>query len=184
MLETRIYADLVNEQKQEIEYLANHDQLTELPNLRLALDRLDMAMKLAQRRQLKTALIYLDLDNFKAINDQYGHAAGDRVLNTVAERMLALTRQSDTCCRIGGGEFMIVMPDVEGSTMLVDVLQRLLDQIQKPIEYEPRPLAIGVSIGGAIYPDHADTIEQLRKKADQMMYQVKKNGKQNYQIAH
>ncbi len=183
LLETRVYAELVNEQKKEIEYLANHDQLTGLPNLRLALDRLDMAMKLAQRRQLKTALIYLDLDNFKVINDQHGHAAGDRVLNSVAERMLSLTRQSDTCCRIGGDEFMIVMPDVEGSTMLVDVLSRLLAQIQKPIVFEALTLEIGVSIGGAIYPDHANTIEELRKKADQMMYQVKKTGKQNFQLA-
>lgn len=172
----------IDEQKKQIEFQANHDALTGLPTLRLADDRLDMAMKLAKREGAQTALLFLDLDGFKSINDTYGHACGDQVLKLCAERILSEVRESDTACRVGGDEFLIVLNHVESDDDLAHLCERLVLALSQPVTHSNNKIGVSVSLGAAIYPDHASDAENLRRQADEAMYQAKKAGKNRYQI--
>jgi diguanylate cyclase (GGDEF)-like protein len=167
----------------KIEHMANHDTLTELPTLRLALDRLGVAISNSKRMDNKVALLFLDLDGFKQVNDVYGHEAGDIVLRSVAQRLLAVIREGDTACRIGGDEFTVLLAGIDNRNIVEEVCQRLIDSIGEKIIYKKTELTVGVSIGVALYPDHASDSVLLRKKADKAMYQVKKSGKNNYMFA-
>ncbi|MCP4597353.1 GGDEF domain-containing protein [Neptuniibacter sp.] len=173
----------IEEQKQHIEYQANHDALTGLPTLRLANDRLEMALKLAKRQDTKAALLFLDLDGFKAINDNYGHDCGDHILKNCAERISAEIRESDTACRIGGDEFLVVLSQIESDKDITQLCERLVSSIKQPINYGSHNLFVTVSIGASVYPSHGDGSENLRRSADQAMYQAKKSGKNNYHIS-
>jgi len=170
----------ISTQRDEIEYLANHDQLTILPTIRLSRDRAEMVMKNAKRADKKSAILFLDLDGFKAINDGHGHDAGDHVLIDVASRLTSVLRDSDTACRVGGDEFLIVLGVVESRDDIADVCERLINAIGKPVEFEGSELSIGVSIGAALFPEHGQTFDTLRSKADSAMYGVKKAGRNNY----
>jgi diguanylate cyclase (GGDEF)-like protein len=175
--------DTIDIQKREIEHLANHDPLTDLPTLRLGLDRLDKAVSHARRAKEKVALLFLDLDGFKQINDTAGHDAGDIVLKTIAMRLLKVIRKSDSACRIGGDEFIVMLTNVNDIDTVKEKCSDLVKSISTIIPYGNEELRVGVSIGVAIYPDHATDPSELRKKADKIMYEVKKSGKNNYKLA-
>jgi len=173
----------IEAQKLQIEYLANHDALTGLPSLRLADDRLNAALLSARQESHKSALLFLDLDGFKLINDTYGHKAGDEVLKAVAERIVAVIRATDTACRVGGDEFVVIIKKVEELSDLESLCDRLVKVISTPFIFEGHQLSVGVSIGAASYPCSANSARGLRAKADELMYQVKRAGKNNYLIS-
>lgn len=182
LVELETQKKTIESQKEQIEYLANHDALTGLPSLRLADDRLNAVLKLAKQQNHKSALLFLDLDGFKAINDTHGHEAGDSVLKTVAERITSVIRAGDIACRVGGDEFLVIMERVKSLSDLEGLCQRLILVISTPLPYKNTELAVGVSIGAASYPCSASNSRSLRIKADELMYQVKKSGKNNYRI--
>jgi len=163
--------------------LANTDSLTGLPTNRVATDRLNMAINIAKRDKSRVALLYLDLDGFKAVNDTLGHDAGDEVLKTVSTRILSAVRCSDTACRIGGDEFLIILPSIKTLSCIEDTCTRLIDIVGEKVHYNNQDLIVGVSIGVALFPDHANDITSLRIKADETMYIVKQEGKNNFKIA-
>ena len=166
-----------------IRQLAYHDTLTGLPNRRLFIDRLEASIALAKRNKQKVALMMLDLDNFKVINDSYGHLAGDFLLKAVARRLSATLRKSDTIGRMGGDEFMII---ISFETLHNESISAIADKIVKtfdePIQCERRKIKVTPSIGIAIYPDHGDNTDILNKRADSAMYSAKKLGRNRYFI--
>jgi diguanylate cyclase (GGDEF)-like protein/PAS domain S-box-containing protein len=166
-----------------IRQLAYHDTLTGLPNRRLFIDRLEASIALAKRNKQKVALMMLDLDNFKEINDSYGHLAGDFLLKAVADRLSLTLRKSDTIGRMGGDEFMII---ISFETLHHESVSAIADKIMKafddPIQCERRYIKVTPSIGIAIYPDHGDNSDILNKRADSAMYSAKKLGRNGYFI--
>ncbi|MEO2268475.1 diguanylate cyclase [Pseudoalteromonas sp. YIC-656] len=167
-------------QNKQNEHLANYDKLTSLPTLNIAQNRLQEAIEFAKQTATKSVLLYLDLDGFKQVNDTFGHDAGDAVLVTVAQRFNEMIRNTDTCCRIGGDEFLIILPNMQNVEPVHSLCQRLITQVRKPIQFNGHSLAVGVSIGVAIFPDNAINAQELRSKADEAMYRVKQSGKNNY----
>lgn len=164
-------------QKAEIEFLANHDALTELPSSRLFVERFNLAKSFAERNNSKIALFFIDLDGFKAINDSYGHDAGDEVLVHVAKQISGIIRQMDTASRLGGDEFLVVLPELENRQQAISCANRLLQAINQGVSYQQQTLSVGCSIGGAIYPDDGDDLQNIRKCADMRMYEIKQSGK-------
>jgi len=172
----------LEEKNKEIEHLANHDHLTGLPSLRLANQRLNIALNIAKRKGHIAAVLFLDLDGFKDINDTCGHEAGDTVLVEAALRIQKVIRDYDTACRIGGDEFLVILSEVESVSFIKDICERILSQINKPFMLHGKPLKIEASIGCAYYPKHGETEDALKKTADRLMYEVKHSGKNNYKI--
>ncbi len=173
----------VDRQQAQIEHLATHDTLTGLPLLAMAVDRCDMALHHAQRTQQKVALLFIDLDRFKAVNDAFGHEAGDHVLREVAARMKANVRATDTAARIGGDEFMVVLTALDNAEFAADVAEKLVTALSLPIAYQEHALQIGASIGIGVFPDHAHDTVALRKVSDAAMYRVKRSGKNGFAFA-
>lgn len=153
----------------EKEYLATHDALTGLPNRRLLADRFQQALSRADRQGSKLAVLAIDLDGFKAVNDGFGHAAGDLVLKTTADRLRARLRNSDTVSRTGGDEFSVLaeIGDRHAADTLAAALKKILSQ---PISQDSYQIMIGASIGVAIYPEDGGSVDQLTAAADRMMY--------------
>lgn len=168
--------------EQKIEFLAYHDALTELPNRLLVRDRVRQAIAGAEREKNKVALLFLDLDNFKTVNDSLGHTTGDVLLKAVARRLKDCVRASDTLSRQGGDEFLIVMPGVESPEAAAPVLDKIRDHIQHPFEIEGNELTTSVSIGVALYPDNGRDFDTLLKKADTAMYRAKEQGRNAYRF--
>jgi diguanylate cyclase (GGDEF)-like protein/PAS domain S-box-containing protein len=171
--------------QKQLEQMAHYDALTGLPNRVLLADRLYQAMAQAQRRGQQLAVVYLDLDGFKAVNDNYGHAMGDQLLITVAGRMKQALREGDTLARIGGDEFVAVLVDLEDVSDSEPMLKRLLDAAAEPVQVDEIVMQVSASLGLAFYrPGHeAETdVEQLLSHADQAMYQAKLAGKNRYHI--
>lgn len=169
-------------QHEEIARLANHDALTGLPSLRLARDRLQAACNTAKREKNHCALLFIDLDGFKAINDGFGHDAGDHVLKEVAARLSKAVRASDTVARLGGDEFLVIQAGAANFDAAEILAKKLIETLALPLRYAENTLRVGCSIGIAFYPDHGETVEDLIKKADDAMYGVKRNGKDNFAI--
>lgn len=163
--------------------MATHDKLTGLPALRLAADRIDMALSHAARSGDKVALLFVDLDGFKAVNDKHGHEAGDRVLAEVAARLKTCVRASDTAARIGGDEFIVVLPDLHDAAAAGEVADKIIQAVSAPIAFGAASLAVGASIGIAVFPDHAQDSIALRRAADGAMYDVKRQGKNAHAFA-
>ena len=182
LVKTEYQKKIIEEQKIFIEHLANHDALTGLPSLRAADDCLEAALTMAAQKQHQSALLFLDLDGFKSINDNHGHQAGDEVLKRVADRIASVIRTGDTACRVGGDEFLVIVEKVKDLSDIESLCQRLIKTISTPFIYNDTELAVGVSIGAACYPDSANSPRELRLKADEMMYLVKQSGKNNYRI--
>ncbi len=162
-----------------ISHLANHDSLTGLPNRRLLFELLQKSFDLASRAGRKVAVAFIDLDDFKPINDRYGHSVGDRALVAVAERLGTILRASDTLARVGGDEFVAVLTNVRGKTDIELVCRKLLEEFKKPLAAGGISCVVGLSIGVSIYPDDGEAIEELVNRADAAMYKVKheqKNG--------
>jgi diguanylate cyclase (GGDEF)-like protein/PAS domain S-box-containing protein len=176
----------ITERKQaeeEIRHLAYHDELTGLPTLRLGKDRLSNAIALARRNKNSIAVLFMDLDGFKNINDTLGHKAGDYVLTKVAERLKQIVRETDTVARIGGDEFIIVLTQLTEDTAVVKMTEKIVEILTRPMEFDGQEVIIGSSIGIALYPDHGNSSEELIEKADKAMYSVKHRTMNNYSIA-
>lgn len=155
--------------------LSYYDDLTGLANRRLFLDRLQQSINLAHRNQSSLALLYLDVDQFKAVNDTKGHAVGDEVLKETARRMVTVLRDSDIAARMGGDEFVILLPDT-GAEAAILVVTKLLKELRTPYHFDDNILKLGTSIGVSIYPQHGIDPEALLNHADTAMYHAKKTG--------
>lgn len=170
--------------EQKIEFLAHYDALTRLPNRALFADRLDLALLATGRNEKKVALLFLDLDKFKNINDTMGHLAGDILLQSVAERLKSCVRESDTICRQGGDEFMILLPDVDNADDVENVAKKIITAMESPhpIALDGQDIVVTFSVGISIFPDNAEDSETLIKCADAAMYRAKAQGRNNYQF--
>jgi len=166
--------------RDKIAYFSDHDQLTGLPLMRLVRDRLEMACARARRNGSKAALLFIDLDGFKALNDLHGHEAGDTCLKVVADRLTERLRAEDTAARIGGDEFVVVLDEVSGSTSTSQLAAELISLIGKPIPFADTQFQVGASIGIALYPDNSEDQTLLQSLADQAMYRAKKFGGNQY----
>jgi len=161
--------------EQRLAYMAYHDALTDLPNRTLLLDRLEQATRVATREGTTLAVLLLDLNGFKAINDTLGHHAGDRVLQYVASRVRDTVREADTVARLGGDEFAVVLPlsDLDGA---LSAAQKILSEIERPCMIDDRALSVRASLGIACFPDHGSSADTLLQKADVAMYAAKGDG--------
>ncbi|HWR39261.1 MAG TPA: diguanylate cyclase [Patescibacteria group bacterium] len=177
--------DITERQRAEarIRHLAHHDYLTNLPNRALLTERAMQALTLAKRYQRQMAVIFIDLDRFKPINDDYGHDAGDAVLRTVAKRLQAAVRQSDTVCRQGGDEFVILLAECASRDSLVEMAEVLLEMIRKPCEVGELQLRVSASIGIATYPENGDTVDAIIQSADTAMYVAKADALRHIHLA-
>jgi diguanylate cyclase (GGDEF)-like protein/PAS domain S-box-containing protein len=175
----------IGERKQAEEraqHLADHDALTGLPNRRLLEDRLTQALALSYRNRQQTAVMFIDLDRFKTINDSLGHSVGDLLLKEVARRLVKQLRDGDTICRIGGDEFVVVLPEVKRSSDVAHVAQKVIEQLSLPVVVEERELTVTPSIGIAVFPEDGRDAETLIRNADAAMYHAKEMGRANYQF--
>ena len=161
-------------------FLAQYDRLTELPNRMLLTDRLRQAMAQCQRRPRSLALVYLDLDGFKAINDAHGHVTGDKLLITVSQRMNAALRDGDTLARIGGDEFVVVLVDLVQPSDAEPVLERLLQAAADPVKVDDTLLYVSASLGVALYPRDGLDADLLMRSADEAMYSAKQAGRNRF----
>ena len=169
--------------QRQLEHVAHYDALTGLPNRVLLADRMLQAMEQAWRRDQQIAVVYLDLDGFKAINDQYGHGTGDQLLMVLGERMKLVLRKGETLARLGGDEFVAVLVDLPDADTCMPLLQRLQAVVAQPIHEEARTLQVSASIGVSFYPQmEAIDADQLLRQADQAMYQAKVSGKNRYHL--
>lgn len=157
-------------------HLAYHDTLTRLPNRRLLTDRLEQAIRSATRKGHRVALLLLDLDGFKQINDRHGHAAGDKVLEAIAERLREAVRGADTVARMGGDEFVVLLPEIDSTDDAVRVAEKIHESVREPIADGTHRHAVGTSIGISLYPDHGETPDTLLHRADHAMYHGKNRG--------
>lgn len=167
--------------EEQIRHLAYHDPLTELPNRLLFRDRLNVALSHALRQDGHLAVLFLDLDRFKVINDSLGHNTGDALLQAVAERVLEVVRESDTVARLGGDEFTVLLPTLRSQEDAVSIARKILETIRAPFFIEGRELFVTTSIGVSIFPDDGEQADELIKNADTAMYQAKENGRNNIQ---
>jgi diguanylate cyclase (GGDEF)-like protein/PAS domain S-box-containing protein len=172
----------LEEAKARAQHLADHDALTGLPNRRLLEDRLTQALALSQRNRQQTAVMFIDLDRFKNINDSLGHAVGDVLLKEVSQRLVNQLRTGDTICRIGGDEFVVVLPEVKRTSDVAQVAQKVIEQLSQAVTVEGRELIVTPSIGITIFPDDGRDAETLIRNADAAMYHAKELGRANYQF--
>lgn len=156
-------------------HLAFHDPLTGLPNRRLLLDRLSQAIAQASRQKKSVALVFFDLNGFKAINDRLGHNNGDKLLRRVAQRLCACLRAADTACRYGGDEFIVLLPEIEGEQSTAVVQQKIRAQLASPYRLNGKRISVSFSMGSAVYPVDAKDRKDLIRLADRAMYNAKGN---------
>jgi diguanylate cyclase (GGDEF)-like protein len=177
-----LFTDISDQKEhlQELEHAAHFDALTNLPNRALLTDRLLLALLQCERRDKMLAVVYLDLDGFKRINDNHGHSTGDQLLIAVSQRMTEALREGDTLARIGGDEFVAVLIDLEQPSDCHPVLERLLQAASQVINIEDITLQVSSSIGVSIYPETATQVDLLLRQADQAMYTAKEKGKNCY----
>lgn len=181
-----VFSDITDERQESerIRYRASYDALTGLPNRFLLYDRLQQAVANASRGKRALAVLFLDLDSFKPINDVCGHLAGDQLLVAVAQRLKDCVRESDTVARIGGDEFVIILPEVAGVEDACLVAGKVVQNLHVPFALEPgNAVQIGASIGIALYPENGIGVEDMIHCADQAMYQAKQAGKSRYVMA-
>ncbi len=167
----------------KLHFLANHDSLTGLPSLRLGRDRLMHALAEARRNGQICAIMFLDLDGFKQINDKYGHESGDRVLKAIAECIKAEIRETDTAARIGGDEFIVVLSSIPEVSIIERIASSLIRQIGLPIDIGDAEVCVGASIGISLYPENGSEAYELIRVADKAMYRVKAQGKNHFGFA-
>jgi diguanylate cyclase (GGDEF)-like protein len=170
----------LHQNQRELDHLASHDSLTGLPNRRMFDDRLEHALARARRSNEHLALLFIDLDCFKEINDSRGHAAGDTVLRAVATRIRAVVREFDTVARLGGDEFIVLLEATGGAAAVAGIAQKILDALTPAIPHEDGPLRIGASIGISQYPMDATNAAELAARADRAMYKAKSAGRNRF----
>jgi diguanylate cyclase (GGDEF)-like protein len=171
------------ESEARITHLAQHDALTGLPNRREFMQRLKQSAALAVRQNFKLALLFIDLDGFKQVNDQYGHKVGDELLKQVSQRLSESVRQSDAVGRLGGDEFLLLLMDCHNPAEVARFSQKLIDQLAEPYVLAGNGANITASIGIALYPDVGADAEQLLVLADAAMYEAKRAGRNAYRFA-
>ena len=164
------------------QHLADHDVLTGLPNRRLFEDRVTQALAFSVRNRKLTAVMFVDLDRFKHVNDTLGHAVGDAMLKEVAQRLVDQLREGDTICRLGGDEFVILLPEIKRSSDAAHVAQKIIEAVAQPVTLDERDLHITCSIGITVFPDDGRDAEALIRNADAAMYHAKEIGRANYQF--
>lgn len=167
-------------EEERLRELAFHDALTGLPNRRLFMEHMKLAVNHAKRHNGIMALLHIDIDDFKRVNDTYGHEAGDELLRTFAQRLRRCIREVDTFARIGGDEFTILLPVVDSLAGVSVVAQRLYKAMQKPIDVSGSPQTVGISMGIAVFPQHGTDQTTLIKNADTALYEVKRLGKNGF----
>ena len=179
-----VFSDITSlkESQERLNHLAHHDPLTNLPNRRLFNERSQHAIVTAKRINLQLALLLIDLDHFKNINDSLGHAAGDLVLKETSLKLLKIVRETDTIARLGGDEFVILTESVPNSQSVVVVVNKIREALRQPINVSGYELSLEASIGISLYPSDADNVEDLMKCADIAMYQVKASGRSDYKF--
>jgi diguanylate cyclase (GGDEF)-like protein/PAS domain S-box-containing protein len=170
------------ELEQKIEYLAYHDILTGLPNRTLFNDRMNQAITQAKRDHAEFSLLFVDLDGFKDVNDMHGHAAGDQLLQMVAERLRSCVREGDTVARLGGDEFIVLLRDVSDHAGLMNITQKIIERIADRYELGDAIANVTASIGISRYPHDAVLAEKLLTCADEAMYAAKHGGKNRYAL--
>lgn len=168
--------------EERILHLAQHDPLTDLPNRLLFSDRLGQALAAARRDGHRLAVLFIDLDNFKPINDNLGHAVGDLLLQAVAQRTRAALRESDSVARVGGDEFIVLLPHVRDAQDVLALAEKLRDTLAQPYDITPHRIAIAASIGAALYPEHGVDDIELLKHADEAMYEAKRQGRNRVRV--
>jgi diguanylate cyclase (GGDEF)-like protein/PAS domain S-box-containing protein len=176
---------IISERKQlqeQLIYQAYHDSLTGLPNRRLLEQELKAAIEKAEAYTGKLALLFLDCDNFKEINDTYGHDIGDELLAELSQRLVACVRSEDIVARMGGDEFVILLNQVEDQEHIMMVANRIQKSLQQPYLLDNREIEATSSIGISIYPENGTSTKELFRKADQALYHVKNNGRNDYQL--
>lgn len=162
----------LKEAEAEIRNLANHDPLTGVPSLRLLKERVSQAIARTERDRAQLAVLFVDLDGFKAVNDRLGHDAGDAVLKRVAGELLACVRKTDTVARVGGDEFVVLLETTDEASAR-QIGERIVEQVSQPLALEQGTARVGASVGIAFYSRHGRTLEALLKAADGAMYRVK-----------
>src|SRR6185436_2780564 len=166
-------AEEVKEEQAKLHRQANFDALTGLPNRMMAFDRINLEIHRARRSEQRFAVLFIDLDNFKTVNDTLGHALGDELLVAIGTRLQGCLRDADTVARLGGDEFLILVPDVVNEVEVEKIAERLLQAVSEARELNGRKVVIHCSVGIAIYPDNGDSVEILMANADNAMYQAK-----------
>jgi diguanylate cyclase (GGDEF)-like protein len=167
---------------QHLQFLATHDNLTGLPNRILFFDRLEQAIKKSRRQKRRFALFFIDLDDFKRINDSFGHIVGDQVLQAVAKVLDHAVRDSDTVARLAGDEFMIILDDVRAISDIEAVARKINKAVSQPIDVPQETVIMTVSIGISLFPEHGEDAETLLRKADAAMYHVKNGTQDGYHL--
>ena len=177
-----VFSDITERKRAEVRnaFLALHDPLTKLPNRSLIEDRAKQAIGYAGRSKLKAAILYIDIDHFKNINDSFGHATGDDLLKCFAVRLSECVRETDTVSRQGGDEFIIVLSAIPDIDVIIPVLSKIRAKMSDPFEIEGNTVPVSVSVGIAVYPEDGIDFESLVKKADAALYQAKESGRDTY----
>jgi len=165
-------------------YLANHDPLTGLPNRQLFQEKLQQSIEWAASGSRMVALLFIDLDGFKQVNDSLGHGVGDQLLKSVAKRLIASLRASDTVARLGGDEFTVILTAVPGQPEVERVAQKMIETLALPYSFDGQLVRVSASLGIALYPNHYDTVQGLLQGADEAMYEAKAAGKNRYAIVN
>jgi len=173
---------LKNEKSMALHHQAYHDALTGLPNRLLFMDRLDQYIHKGHRNKSKIAVLFVDMDRFKEINDSLGHAFGDKAIKEVARRIESQIRETDTIARFGGDEFIMICNDIDNPIIVVNIIQKVMQSMADPIIVEDHSIYITLSIGISIYPDDADMAYDLLKNADAAMYKAKNDGRNTYRF--
>lgn len=178
----QVVAEAVERVMVHLSHMAEHDLLTNLPNRSLLADRLVQSILFAKRHGSKLALMFLDIDHFKRINDSMGHAIGDQLLQSVARRLQASVRNSDTVSRHGGDEFVILLPDIGDSQSVIHFAEKLIQNVGEPHLISGQELRVTLSIGISMFPDDGADADVLMHNADLAMYQAKRRGRNSYEI--
>jgi diguanylate cyclase (GGDEF)-like protein/PAS domain S-box-containing protein len=179
------FIDISDRRKTEetIRHMATHDALTDLPTMRLYRDRLAMAINMARRNSSFVAVLFVDLDGFKAVNDTFGHDAGDAVLREVAARLNGAVRDTDTVARIGGDEFLLALTELGEPGQASKVAAKAIESISRPMAFGEATISVGASVGISVFPGDGIDVDRLVKRADEAMYKVKKSGKNGWRFA-
>jgi len=183
MLEVRLLHEAARNHAKALEALALNDPLTGLANRRLFADRMSMALVHARRNNSAMAVVYLDLDGFKEVNDTLGHGVGDILLKMVAGRLVTTVREEDTVARLGGDEFMLALWHVSGPGYAATVASRAIEAVSQPYCIEGTTVSVTISAGVSVFPVHGEDTDALMKSADLALYQAKHAGKNAYRIA-
>ncbi|NCO34119.1 MAG: diguanylate cyclase response regulator [Armatimonadetes bacterium CG2_30_59_28] len=183
MLEVRLLHEAARNYGKMLESLALNDPLTGLANRRLLSERMSMALVHARRNRSGMAVVYLDLDGFKQVNDTLGHGAGDGLLKMVATRLLATVREEDTVARPGGDEFIVALWDVSGTDSAATATSKLIQAVSQPYDIEGHTVSVTTSAGVAIYPVHGEDADALMKSADLALYDAKRAGRNAYRVS-